>query len=745
MVKHAVVLDVSGSMESRRPELDQFIENLLGNTELPPNHMFVGFELSDALRPQGSVHGLDTRYRSLGDLTTVPDINGEIIVVTDGQGPLEDLYADVDPRRLVLLRAPSPVNPDAAVVLLSAPTSVVNGSTAFIRGIIRCDTEVEAVWHLYDGNAEVANSTVKLRAGVPFIVTHVLPVYADGLVRVRLTVDVKNDREPRNDEAATSILIGDSQQIIYCSPGVGENEDALLSTLRSVSPERVSLTKSLPLLADELEGVGLVIINNLSLAQSGATAEQLKTLADWVSGGGNLMMVGTDGAFGPGGYRGTLLEPLMPVKFRPDDSPPRQLLLLLDVSSSMNDSLPGGGSKLARLKEGALRVVEAAGENDRVAVVAFREGIRGDIKFYPARDPRLLEAINGLDARGSTHIGSALQQSLTGFSSGEHNGILMITDGDDVENAGQAAFEGIAQQAASKNLRFDFVLTAPGDRAWIDWITKHSSKPDAHLWSVGNAGFDGLLETLEHALAGQDIEWILNEPLSVSGVNTDLPKLVRTAPRSGPGTEILLKAVTQDSTPSEYPLLATRQLIGRTSCLCTDSWGDIAMGPVWRDAGFQRQVGDALQFMLESAGQTNLVLNPLKDGQFELVWTGNGAPPDADLTTDTDQIARRVSTGRWLLDSPTTGAELRVYDNQRLLQRIPLPDLVTPELRYTGDDAPFFELAAESGIRVFTSLGAWQPRRFVESTSSPDDYTWLPALLASICVVGGFWLRQKRS
>ncbi|MCA8944859.1 MAG: hypothetical protein KDB29_01400, partial [Planctomycetes bacterium] len=71
--------------------------------------------------------------------------------------------------------------------------------------------------------------------------------------------------------------------------------------------------------------------------------------------------------------------------------------------------------------------------------------------------------------------------------------------------------------------------------------------------------------------------------------------------------------------------------------------------------------------------------------------------------------------------------------------------LVTPELRYTGDDAPFFELAAESGIRVFTSLGAWQPRRFVESTSSPDDYTWLPALLASICVVGGFWLRQKRS
>lgn len=744
-VTHAIVLDVSGSMDARRTGLDQYVQDLQNNTALPANHSFQIFELSDALRPSGSVHGLDTQFRSLGDLTGAPEINGEIIVITDGRGTLDELYADVDPRRIILLRAPRPESPDASVVSLAAPVSVSDGSAAFIRGVIRSDTDVEALWRLFEGNTEIVNSTVNLQAGVPFAISHVLPVSGEGLVRIRLSVAVKGDREPRNDEAATSILIGDDQRVLYCTPGVGENEDALLQTLRETSPAGVTLTKALPVVPSELEGVGLVVINNLSLSRGGATAEQLKTLADWVTSGGNLLMVGTEGAFGPGGYRGTLLEPLMPVKFRPDDSPPRQLLLLLDVSASMNDAIPGGGSKLGRLKEGARRVVESAGENDRLAVVAFREGIGGDVEFYAADDPRLLATIDALDARGSTHIGSALQQSLASFSSGEHNGILMITDGDDVENAGQIAFEKIAQQIGEKNLRLDVVLTAPIERPWIDWVVKDPSQPDAHLWSVGDAGFEGLLETLEQALAGQDIEWVLNESLTVNGVNAELPRLVRTAPRIGlAGTEVVLSAATRGTEPSEYPLLATRQLIGRTGCLCTDSWGDSSMAAVWADAVFQREMGDALNFMLATANQMNLVLNSLQDGQYELVWIGNGPPPDADLSLDTAGTAERVSEGRWLLDSAERRTELRVYHNDKLLQRILLPDLVTPELRYTGDDAAFFEQAAANGTRVFTGLGAWQPRRFIESTSKPDDFTWLPALLASICVIAGFWLRQRR-
>ncbi|MCA8912822.1 MAG: VWA domain-containing protein, partial [Planctomycetes bacterium] len=445
-VRHALVLDVSGSMEARRKQVDAWLDKLVESTELPPQHSFVRYELSDALREPGGAHGQATDYARLADIAADDAINGEIILVTDGQGPIDKLYGAVNPNRLILLRAPAPNWPDASVVSMTAPTSVAPGANVSIRASIRCDADAQVEWRMLSGDAEIATGTANLRAGMPAPVVCAFAASGSGLQRVRLVLHLPGDREPRNDQASCAFFTGDKRGILYCAPETPPGSDALLQTLQADDTSRVTVSHKLPLSADELDNVAVVVINNLSLSEAGATQAQLQALADWVNGGGNLLMAGTDGAFGPGGYRGSPLEPLMPVRFRPDDSPPRQLLLLLDVSSSMNDSLPGGGTKLARLKEAARRVLDSVGEDDRVAVAGFREGVRGEIDFRRAGDERLNAEIDGLSAQGSTHIGSSLQQAIGAFNGGDHNGILMITDGDDVEHAGENTFSQIAQR-----------------------------------------------------------------------------------------------------------------------------------------------------------------------------------------------------------------------------------------------------------------------------------------------------------
>lgn len=725
-VRHALVLDVSGSMASRESAVA-----LAESLELPPGHSFVRLELSDALRSFGSARGEGTDYRRLADLD--PSIDGEVVLITDGRGRLDELYAAVDPRRLILLRAPPPASPDAAVMSLAAPTSVPTGATAMIRAGVHCDADAIVPWRLFAGQTQVASGRLNVRAGVPSQLELAQPMAAEGRVELTLALDLPGDRESRNDRVSVTVTVGARRVIEYCTPDVAEDSDGLLQILRADRGNDVRVRATLPTGPDELREAALVVINNLELSKSGATREQLSALADWTRAGGSLLMAGTTGAFGPGGYRGTEVEAVMPVRFRPEDSPPRRTLLLLDVSDSMREPLPGGGSRLERLQDGALRVLETLGDADQAAVLGFREQVQGVASFMSVQDGRLKTAIESLQAGGTTHIATALEQALD-VSMPEDSRILLVTDGEDMEGAGEARFAAIAGRLQASRLRLDIVLTQARDQPWNAWLT--GSAADVHVWYSGS--FDDLLETLDRALADGDRDWILVTPMSVDGVAARLPRIVRTAPRPDASNTLSLRA--SDGEES-WPLLARRTLVGRSACLCTDTWGDAALAAFWSDVKFSAQLADTLAFLLENAGATSLVLNRLETGA-ELVWTGQAAAPGGDLKT-TAGIARLSGKERWLLASWPEGPELSVFHGETLLQRITLPRLVPPELTATGDDEVFFVVAEEGAIRVFRGLDAWEPRRFVAQSDEPQDVSWVAALAGILLLLAGFALRRR--
>jgi Mg-chelatase subunit ChlD len=725
-VRHALVLDVSASMASR-----QAAAALADSLELPSGHSFVRYDLSDALRVAGGPRGEGTDYRRLADLD--PSIDGEIVVITDGRGALEQLYAAVDPRRLILLRAPAPDAPDASVMSLTAPTAAPPSAAVTVRAGVHCDSDAKVPWKLLRGEAEVASGSLDVRANVPAQLQLAQPLPVSGLIEVTLVLDLPGDREPRNDRAAVSVMVGGGRVVQYCTQGVPEESDGLLQILRADPSNDVRVRRTLVTSSEELRGTALVVINNLSVSEAGATREQLAALAEWVRGGGSLLMAGTGGAFGPGGYRGSALEDVMPVRFRPDDSPPRRTLLLLDVSDSMRESLPGGATRLARLKEGALRVLGTLSESDQAAVIGFREQLQGAVTFLPSTEPRLKAEIENLQAGGTTHIATALERALD-VSMPEGSRVLLVTDGEDMEGAGAERYQAIATRLLAAKLRLDIVLTQTRDQPWTAWLTGTSA--EAHLWF--SDGFADLLETLDRAIADNDRDWILTHPLTVEGVTVPLPRLVRTGPRGDASASVVLRAGDGER---EWPLLAQRTLLGRTACLCTDTWGDAPLAAFWADAGFTARLAQTLAFLSENSGAVNLVLNRLDDGA-ELVWTGQGDPPRGDLQTSAG-AARMATPGRWLMDAWPEGAELRVFSGGALIQRIALPKPVPAELQATGDDEAFFAAAEASGIRVFTGLDAWQPRRFFESTDAPRDLTWVAALAGVLLLLGGYALRRR--
>lgn len=727
-VTHALIEDVSASMGARRQVPEK---------SLPAGHSLRRFELSDALRQPGSPGGRGTDYSRLADLGADAALNGEFMLATDGRGRLADLLTAADPRRLMLLRLPPHAAPDASIVDFIAPSAVSEGGSAMLRASIVADRDCDVPWRMLVGERVVASGTRSVRAGLAAGISHNLPVQDAGLVRVRLVLDLAQDREPGNDEASVAFYAGSRRVMLYCAPrDFPQQADGLLATLRNDARNEVRVAHALPSTPRDLDGVGTLFINNLPLADAGVSREQLRAIRDWVLAGGNLMMLGAEGAFGPGGYRGTAIEDILPVRLRPDDAPPRRLLLLLDVSESMGQTLPGGVTRLQRLREAASRVLQSAAPTDAAAIVGFNQRLQNEAVFRAPSDPMHETVLAGLQAQLGTNIRGCVADALPALGQGQDRRLMVITDGEDTASS-EAAWRELADRLKTAGVRLDVILTDQGGQPWQEWL----AGADVHYWAAGADGFSNLLETLDRAIAGGDSSWVSTERWEVGGVPEPLLLLARTAPRNDRSVTPTLTAQTPRTRVPEYPLLAHRQLVGRTACLCTRSWGDGLLANFWASEFFQQRIALALDFVTANANRQNLVLNILPDSA-ELVWTGASQPPDRDLRLGDGALARLQSTGRWLL-APPTGDELLAFDGEVLLQRIALPKLVPHELRYTGDDEAFFTMAEQAGVRVVSSLDAWQPKRFGEIERQPVDLTWLPALAALACLLAGFALRRR--
>ncbi|MBA3547287.1 MAG: VWA domain-containing protein, partial [Nannocystis sp.] len=159
------------------------------------------------------------------------------------------------------------------------------------------------------------------------------------------------------------------------------------------------------------EGLGvydLVVISDLPARRVGGGLQQ--AISKYVNDGGGFIMVGGERAFGVGGWGGTTIEELLPVRFegeRQREQPTLALMLVIDKSGSMSSE-----DRLDLVKEAARSTASTLDPGDELGVIAFDSRPYTLVRLQSAANRiRIAGDIRRLSAGGGTNALPALREA----------------------------------------------------------------------------------------------------------------------------------------------------------------------------------------------------------------------------------------------------------------------------------------------------------------------------------------------
>jgi Ca-activated chloride channel homolog len=138
-------------------------------------------------------------------------------------------------------------------------------------------------------------------------------------------------------------------------------------------------------------------------------------------------------------------------KVAAENTPPSNIVFLLDVSGSMNQA-----DKLPLLKNGLRVLVNQLKPNDRVAIVVYA-GHSGLVLPSTNDKNKILQALNNLEAGGSTNGGQGIQLAYNvaedNFIPNGNNRVILATDGDfNVGTTNDNALVQLIEQKRQSNI-----------------------------------------------------------------------------------------------------------------------------------------------------------------------------------------------------------------------------------------------------------------------------------------------------
>ncbi len=406
-------------------------------------------ELAAALeRPEGE--GLYSDHAGALRLAAAlvdPDTEGRMVLVTDATGSLserEDLGVaarELSARGIGLhTRTFDPAARDDVLVEgVHLPDELRVGQTFDVRiDLLSTTPRTLTLELMHDGvpNELAASLEVELRGGpqqvaMPARVTEAGPaVFSARLLTEAL--DARDNRSPLNDEAAVAGEVRGRPKVLLAGDGGGS---ALARALRSDHLQVDAMDpSSIPTTDEAMRRYDLVVLHDVSAGRVGGDARQ--TLTRYVEEhGGGFIMVGGENSFGVGGWGGTALERLLPVRFegeRQREQPKLALVLVIDKSGSMSAE-----DKLDLVKEAARATARTLDPTDEIGVIAFDSKPTVLVRLQPSANRiRIAGDIRRLSSGGGTNALPALRESylqLVG-SNALVKHVILLSDGQSPES-----------------------------------------------------------------------------------------------------------------------------------------------------------------------------------------------------------------------------------------------------------------------------------------------------------------------
>ena len=365
----------------------------------------------------------------LADATAVP----RLLLLSDGlatHGDLDRAATRLGGRALPIfaLPLPSPASGDAAVAELSAPVDVRLRVPFRLDVRILSDRTTEAHLRL-EGNhgttVDDPDRTIALSAGAT-TVSYQVRVTEPGTTILRAHLQAPSDRHAENDDGVLAIATLRDPHRVLCLEGSPNGATSFAHALaaQGISADVRPATAGA---GGDLGRYDLVVLADVPRAalSDGAIA----ALESFVRNGGGLLVAGGTQSFGPGGYLGTRLATILPLRL---DVPDRQeeaslaLALVIDKSGSM------AGEKLDLTKQAARATAEALPPSDQIAVVVFDSQAQPVVQLQRAANrQRIANDIGRIGASGGTNILAGLREAVEELlpARARKKHIILLSDG----------------------------------------------------------------------------------------------------------------------------------------------------------------------------------------------------------------------------------------------------------------------------------------------------------------------------
>lgn len=253
------------------------------------------------------------------------------------------------------------------------------------------------------------------------------------------TVALGDSIQENNRAEAFTVTPGRSSVLILDGVSDGRPGEAGSTLARTLEQAGIGVTVLPPPAAPtdplSLQLYDLVILQNVPADALDPTAQH--ALAAHVRDlGAGLVMVGGPDSFGAGGWKGSPIEPILPVSLDLPESlivPSAAIVLVIDNSGSMGRGVFGSSRTQQQIaNEAAAHAVTILDRADLVGVIAFSNSPRVVHPLSPNDDPPTLAArIRGISPGGGTNLLPALEEAARQLEAAraEVRHVIVLSDG----------------------------------------------------------------------------------------------------------------------------------------------------------------------------------------------------------------------------------------------------------------------------------------------------------------------------
>ncbi len=345
-----------------------------------------------------------------------PDHRGHLIVLSDGNAQAAD-WEEVTSRlaareiRVHTLPVDPPDRPEVLVRDLRAPQKVRRSEPFTIDAEIVSNRDQPATLRLYRAGALVHREAVHLHTGRNHFSVDEM-IENESVARFSLHVDAPEDTFLDNNERTVFVQAEGPSQALLVTDSTRQARYLTLALRQEGIHLDVRPEVGAPQDLGDLQNYDLFILDNVPATE--LTEAQLEMYTAYVRDfGGGFLMLGGDRSFGLGGYHGTPLDRVLPLRSDlkgQEESPSVALALILDKSGSMS------GERIEMARAAAIGAVDLLTASDYAGVVAFDGDAEWVADMQRVTDPyRLQQLISSIQAGGGTNLAPGMELALHGL------------------------------------------------------------------------------------------------------------------------------------------------------------------------------------------------------------------------------------------------------------------------------------------------------------------------------------------